>query len=262
MTAVENALKTDSWTKHPFRLLFKVLTTALFIMYIGGGVGATAMLVQKKIYKAEPIEEVYRYINEEDDTGHFADLLMWLGARPLAETDKLVGLITPRSTEVSPAIFFEIFRREMKLNRPEEALFWLHLARYRLWYDLIRCKNGDEGVKTFDQMLDIFAVQQMTVLMQQHPELLKKSVQRVLDFDAKYPADDDPSQICKFFSPDPPVPANTWASYRGALRRKTEAALKEMDAAPAPVPATAVKKPADKKSSGAQSKAPEKTKSP
>jgi hypothetical protein len=168
-------------------------------------------------------------------------------------------MLTPKSAIVGPPVFFEIFRREMKLDRPEEALFWLQLGRYRLWFDLVRCEQGEEGAKSFDRILDIFSVQEMTGLMQQHPELLKKTLQRVLDFDAKYPADDDPVQICKFLSPKPPATANLWGAYRSSLRRKTAVSIKEMDEVPAmPAPATAPAADTPKK----PDKAPDKTRSP
>ena len=229
------------WIRLLFRFVGKTLIVITMLIYIGFGENAAVQLYQRTLDRVDDITAINKYIDiiesssyKMNDNGegvkNLSALTMWLKSRPLAETDKLVEMISPKSAKLGPGIFFEISRRQMKLGRIKEALFWMELGRYRLRYDIIRCNAGEEGTQDLEKMMELMHTQTpVDTLLEQHPEMLKTAVQRVLDFDGKYPADDDPNPICKAISPKPPVNEADWSFFRSSLRRQTEKFTKNTD---------------------------------
>ena len=220
---------TARWMRLLFRLAGRFLIAVVLFFYVSVGATAAISLYKKYIYRAQDIDTINTIIVDSVDNKNLLPVTAWLNARPLAETDKLVDMITTKTGALESGTFFEIFRRQLKLGRPEEALFWLQLGRYRLRYDIIRCKAGPESTKLFDNMLNLRPSPAIETLLKKHPEMLKKALQRVLDFDANYPASDDPTLVCQAISPDPPVDDGDWAGYRRTLRERTEDFIKSPD---------------------------------
>jgi hypothetical protein len=217
--------KTFDWKFMP-RLALKILVICVFLLYIIFGTTATFALYKKKMYSEQDIKSLYTVISTATESGNPMAVAIWLNARPLEETDKLVQMITPKSAVLDFSTFFEIFRRELRLGRPEEALFWLQLGRFRVRYDILRCGADPDKVKNIDQILNVMPSQTIDTLLEEHPEDLKKSLQQVLDFDAKYPAHDNPVRICKAIGILLPAAEDQWEGYRRVLRRSAEKFLK------------------------------------
>lgn len=232
-----SAAKTSTyWMLLPFRFALKLLIFAVFIIYVFIGTSATEELYTRTMYRAQDISTIPQAIDEaEQNGGDRSAVTALLKARPLAETDKLVEIITPKSPPLESSVFFDISQREFHLNRPEEALFWMQLGRYRLRYDILRCGAEADSVKAFDKLLNAVPSTNVDDLLRAHPELLKKSLQRVLDFDAKYPAHDNPARVCKILTPELPADEINWEGYRQMLRKHTEDFLNAPDNTTAPV---------------------------
>jgi hypothetical protein len=229
------------WISLAFRFAFRCLAAVLLFIYVLLGVTATKELYKRNIIRAQDISTFNTVIDDAVQKDDTSAVTTWLRARPLAETDKLVEMVTPKSGVLEPAAFIEIFRRELDLGRTEEALFWLQMGRYRLRFDIIRCGAETDALKSFDKTFNRARRPETDALLQAHPETLKKALRRVLDFDAKYPAHDNPAAICKAISKALPAGEASWDVFRQSLRKHTEEFIDAPDKANVP---------AEKKSGG------------
>lgn len=221
----------------PFRLAFQIFIAVLLFIYVVFGTGAVLTLYKRNIYQSQDVSSLEMDIDEATESGDSRTVAEWLRARPLAETDRLVDVITPKSAGLGANVFFEISRRQLALGRTEEALFWMELGRFRLLYDIIRCGAEPEAIDIFDPAFKNMHTSETDALLRAHPALLKKTAQRILDFDAKYPAHDKPEIICKAVLPPTQLPAAeiNWEGYHQVLRQHTEEFLKSPDKAKATV---------------------------
>ncbi|MBU6474345.1 MAG: hypothetical protein KGQ70_00130, partial [Alphaproteobacteria bacterium] len=144
-------------------------------------------------------------------------------------------LLAPKSGALDAPVFLVIFRRELVLGRPKEALFWLQLGRFRLRYDLLRCGGTPGDARNFDALLSAAPSPQIDAFLRAHPAEMKGSLRRVLAFDAQYPAANDPARFCKIAVPGgTPASRDEWPLYRAALRRQTEEFIARKTAAAPP----------------------------
>lgn len=223
----------NDWTFRSLAFLVRVIVVILFLCYIVVGVSATLSLVRLEANRKQDISILPGLIQKAVARDMLNEITAWVRFRPLIETGKLIEKIKPESGWLSPDIFFELSRRNLQQGHPEDALFWSQLARYRLRYDTLRCGASDSA-QTLEKMLQSFSSPKIQELLQQHPELVKKSVRQVLDFDARYPARNSPTFICALINKidrnkAPPVPKEQWQDIRHMLRSVTESSLKQMD---------------------------------
>jgi len=222
----------NNWGFRSLAFIGRMLMVLLFLGYLIVGISAVLTLVNIGQNRRQTLDALPALIQKAAGSDRPGDVAAWARFRPLAETAGLIEIIKPESGSLGPDIFFELSRRELLQNHPEEALFWSQLARYRLRYDILRC-GAAKSSQTLEKILGAFASPKIQDILQQHPDLVKKSVRRVLDFDAKYPARNSPAVICGLAgklnrSDAPPVPEEQWGDIRHTLRAVTEAALKDM----------------------------------
>jgi hypothetical protein len=214
-----------------FKVTLKLLSALLLLFYVMIGINATISLVEKTLNRRQDISALPALIDEKIKADDLHAVTKWVAFRPMAETDKLIATLTPRSGELEPAVFVELAARQLQLGHKEDALFWSQLARYRLRYDALRCGVKDAD-KILDKMMDYFTPKEINALLRQHPDLMFKSVQQILDFDKKYPASNSPTYICgtinKFKRVSvPPIPQEKWENTRLWLRQGTEVYLQQ-----------------------------------
>jgi hypothetical protein len=231
--------KPRNWLVRLLRFVLKFFVAILVVLYVLAGTAATKELYKRNEYRAQDISTLDPLLDEfaqnsapesgMADGGDAAHVEGWIKARPLAETDKLIEIVSPKSAVLGPNVFFEFSRRELQLQKPEEAFFWMQLGRFRFLFDLIRCGADPDSTKVFDPVFSRMHAEQTDSLLRAHPEVLKKTAQRVLDFDAKYPAHDNPALICKPVSANFQLPTEelNWEGYRQLLRKHTAAFLKQ-----------------------------------
>jgi hypothetical protein len=215
-----------------FRFIGKFFAFVFLVSYVYIGGDSTFRLYKISGIRKQDIGAIHDVIRTSVAENHAGDVSEWLRARPQAETDALIDIVTPESGGLGSGVFFEFTRRRLQQGKVEEALFWTQLARYRLRFDTLRCGPYSSG-KKLEDILSLFEAPDIRTLLEAHPALVKKSVQRVMDFDAKYPARNDPKFICEFVNRlnntvMPPLPKDKWEDTRRTLRHTTEAALKEM----------------------------------
>lgn len=215
-------------------LLRHILRTTLYIallVYIHFGVMSTVAVFKRIYYAQQDISILNNVIDEALAEKNPLLVASWLSARPPAETDVLIGKIVARSSVLEPGVFFEFYRRESKRGNAGEALFWLQLGRYRMRYDWLRCGSDMESNNALNRLLDVQRDPAIDRLLREKPEALKASIRRVLDFDAKHPAHNDPILACKVHANDMGAPEESWETYRRLLRHQTEEFLKSPDKA-------------------------------
>ncbi len=217
------------WTLLLFRFAGKLAVFALFLVYIFVGTSSAMDLYARNKLRAQDINALYAVIEDATHSGDFRTVTAWVKARPLAETDTLVKMIIPKSPALEYSTFYEIAQREVQLERPEEALFWLQLSRFRLRYDTIRCGASAASIKAFDRVMDLMQLDAVSDLIATYPSMQKAAVQKVLDFDEKYPAHNNPLMLCKTISVELPVEEQYWENFRKLLRPKTTDFLQSPD---------------------------------
>jgi len=224
--------KPRNWVFRLLRVVLKFIVAVVFIIYVYVGMAATITLYKKNEYRAQDISVLYGALDEvAQGNGDPKRVTAWIKARPLSETDKLIEIVSPKSAALGPEVFVEFSGRELQMQKPEEAFFWMQLGRFRLLFDLIRCGANPDRIKIYDPIFSHMHSNQTDDLLRAHPELLKKTAQRVLDFDTKYPAHDNPALVCKPISADFRLPTEelNWESYRQVLRKHTEDFLNQAE---------------------------------
>jgi hypothetical protein len=218
------------------KFLKQILNIFLFsalACYVFAGVSSSISLYKIEMNRKQGISALSAVIKKSVDENRLNDVTGWMRLRPLGETATLTGIITPESGLLGPGVFFEISRRQVQLGHVEEALFWSQLGRYRLRFDALRC-GAPNATTALDKFMPLFASPKVQDLLEQHPELIAKSIRRVMDFDAKYPARNSPSAVCyligKITKNDAPeVSSEKWEDIRKTLRSVTDVSLKKMD---------------------------------
>ena len=231
------------WVKRILLLPLRILVAVLLVAYVLIGMDAARAVYKRFIYGGQDISSLDTNLDTAAQSGDYSIVLDWVRSRPLAETDKLIAIISPKSAPLGADIFFELFRRERVLDHPEEALFWMQMGRFRLIYDIIRCGGEAEDVKVFAPAFAHMHSEATDNFLRAHPEALKKTAQRVLDFDTKYPAHNDPAYTCKAVVPKGlPADEINWEGYHQMLRKHTEEFVEHPDRLPGKAKAPAGKK--------------------
>ncbi len=252
------------------RLMLKVFIAALMAFCVAAGVMSAIGLYTQQLYRSQPITALETLVDRAALTGDRGEVAAWLSARPLAEMPADLKILIPESATLAPQSFFTVSQRELKLGHPKEALFWLELGRYRLLYDLLRCGGKPKEARMLNQMLNAMMSAQIQALIRAHPESVDQALQRVLDFDVKYPAADEPSHVCDLaVSKARLVDPMDWPQYHRALWRMTERHIRETEKKrqakkqpeKKPVPEKSAKRDKQEKRAKEKTEAKEKTKS-
>lgn len=220
------------WEYRSVASILKFIGVILFLIYIVAGFGAAQTLLTVKSIQRQPLDSLPQFIKTSLGNNDPEKVTQWIRFRPMNETEKLIEIAAPLSSELSPTIFFEFARRTSSLNKMEETLNWIQIARYRLRYDLLRC-GADDSTSLIEQLLNASSTADTQAFLTQHPEHLQKSIQHVLDFDKKYPAKNFPYFICNTArkidrTPSEPPQKEDWERIHETLRSVTEVALQYM----------------------------------
>ncbi len=232
----------QTWEYKTFSFLARAVLALIVVLYLLFALPSIYPWAQREWARMQPPEHFEVLLDKASKTGDFEYTLRWLNFRRIEESPYFSEIITKRSGEL-PALFFGYNARHFtKEKQQDEMLFWMLYTRYRLRYDILRCGNP-EMVEKISQLFSLLSKLQgidnseFEKLQSDLPRL-KKSIQRVSDFDAQQPARNDPRTTCKIFASfsdfkTAPTPPEDWAPIRHTLRIVTENSLKKMDT-PAP----------------------------
>ena len=214
----------------PFKYLYKFVIFAFFLTYLSTGGQSAWILLKSSLVNLQHINALHYIIEKNVRNDSLKFITKWVRYRPLSETDAIIEIITPKSGDMEPGLFFEISSRRIRQEDVRDALFWAQLGLYRIRYDALRCGSLD-APEVFDEIFSAFFVSyQIRDLMKINPELVKESIHQVMDFDAKYPASNSPSVTCDIFkklksSGASIASEDQWKRLRRNLRMVTEAFL-------------------------------------
>ena len=217
-----------------FRFIFKLAIYSLFLVYLLFGINAAITLFEMTLNRKQDISTLPAVIDRAVGENRAGDVTKWVRLRPLSETETLIDLASPKSGGLEPGIFFEFAKRRAQQGYIEDALFWAQLGRYRLRYDAIRC-GIINAYEVLEQLLSLFALSpRMERLLQEKPALVKETIRKVIDFDGKYPARNNPEPICALINKvnktsAPVIAQERWEHERNLLRNSTEKFLNSPD---------------------------------
>jgi hypothetical protein len=180
--------------------------------------------------RAQPVDAAVvmadKYLNKKNEPQKLTE---WLSARAPKDYDETIKLLTVYTPKMSAETFFIFAGWMIAENREDDARFWWMLANFRLRFDVVRC-GGAKVVDKVNEFMKIYAGRQYDKLFGDQPKKLDEAMRRVLDFDAKYPAHNDPYNMCRLAwqslegdtSHYKPLPEYQWAEIRARLRRSSE----------------------------------------
>lgn len=213
----------------------KACLVVTIYFYLVGAFGRTYTWAEIKWMRSTPFSQIDAIIEDAKKDNDFSYAYKWVRARPFDDTAGVMAAVE-RHAEILPSIFFfEQARRVRDTASPDDHAFWALYARYRLQYDLIRCGDPDmiDGMQIMlrGSLADDKAV--MAVLEDQ--KRLKKTLERIVAYDAEKPARNNPMTVCKMVGHSrkyevPPVEA--WTMIRHNLIAATTAGINKMESAP------------------------------
>jgi|GEM_PF-1416589 hypothetical protein len=120
-----------------------------------------------------------------------------INAYPVEQTDEIVDILAPASKQLDARFFFSISNNYYQLGNVEEALFWHTLARFRLRYDAVRC-NYELADMVSNDFLEFITNPDLLKQVEKSSDNINERLIWVLEWDEKYPAQNDPSYFCNY----------------------------------------------------------------
>lgn len=222
----------QSWEVRSLRFIFRLFAYLLLILYVIMGGRATVEVLRLHHARAYPVEALSGVIDSARAKGDPAAATRWISRRPLSETDKIIEIATPLSGHLEPQAFYLFSARLMRQEKVEEAFFWTQLGHYRLRYDALRC-GADKSAKNLSALMVLLSPPEVEKMLQENPRKVPRSIQEVLDFDAKYPAENALGDSCGMIrhleAGAEPLPKEIWPQVRESLRTVSAFAVKDME---------------------------------
>lgn len=232
MTALKESIK-NSWEVRSLRFIFRMIIVLFCVGYLlltfGGAVNWGTM----KWVRAQPLENLTSYAAENIKAGTPEKISRWIRFRPAEERPRIIDMLKPSASGLESPTFMMFAQWEDDAGHIDESLFWHQFARYRMRYDALRCGF----VSATDDMTGLLALvpqEHMRKAVEKDPNFTAKSIQKVLDFDANYPAQNNPRNICgqlaqlNRLTKTRMVGEDKWAEIRHTLRSVTESSLQDM----------------------------------
>lgn len=230
-----NAIK-NSWEWKTARFILKFFLYSVLLLYIAFTLPAATNWVKQQWMAFDiPPEQRIDFITQETEKGNKIDALLLMQIVPLDRNEELFTALEPLAPTLPNSYFFTFSGRAFKAGNLEEGVFWEQYARWRIRYDALRCK-GVDMVDVSNRIADIGGANKyFNYAIRKNPDLVKQSIQRVLDFDAQYPPANNPSETCKAYakviqhSSSEIVEKENWERVRETLRGTTENFLLGID---------------------------------
>ncbi len=215
-----------------FRVFYWMWRGALvmaFLGYLGANAPGAWKWAQIKWVRTQDLSQMETVMQRATASGDFSWAEDWVSWRPFSESAAILKEVTPYTPKMSPLIFFTLARRARHVGDGEQQKLWLMVARYRLRYDALRCNLAD-SIEITQKYMKVFTGADPALAVQMTPAENLKFARKALDFDAKYPATDDPEKLCKLMSKMErsqyvPMPKERWEGVRFGLRYVTDLSL-------------------------------------
>lgn len=241
-TQADDGKPKRSWYYRSARFMLRFAGVLLFLGYLGGTSTSVASWARVKWVRAQPLSNVTvladKYLNMADRRDHMNrpdKLYRWVSLRPEAETEEIIRLLEPYTSKLSTLQFLTYSAHLKHLGKEEQALFYWQFTRFRGRYDALRC-GSVKAVDNLAAVIDLFPHPDFPESELQDSAAVVKSIRAVLDMDAKYPAENNPDDVCEALRSLEPgnyatVQRPYWADIRHSLRFLTEYRLQKMEEA-------------------------------
>lgn len=222
----------SSWEFRTGKVILRVAFTLFFISYLALSLPLAWQWGWSAYYKSQPLSHLDTLIAEELNNPDQSQFMSWVHLRPEHEHDQIQAKLEPLSAKLDPFFFLLFSQWSAKKLDIEKTVFWHFYARYRLRFDALRC-GAPDSVQNVDGIMALMPEGHITSTVQRWPHLIPMSIHDVLEFDAKYPANNNPSRICRIVyeiegNNYTLVKQTEWQQIRHTLRSRTELSLNEM----------------------------------
>jgi hypothetical protein len=232
MTAEADKSK-RGWEYRSGRFVLRAAGVLFFIGYVFTAAPMAWTWSWSAHYKSEPLSALDGRIEKALSSPNQSELLAWVNLRDKIEREIIREKLEPHTGYLDPFLFLFYSRWAVEDLQAEEIIFWHMYARYRLRYDALRC-GAPDSVINMRGLLQLMPTGYIDAILERWPHLLKPAIQRVLDYDAEYPAANNPARICEVIYNIEGYTYRTadrkhWAAIRHTLRKQTEFELLLMD---------------------------------
>ncbi|MBW7911937.1 MAG: hypothetical protein H3C49_11805 [Alphaproteobacteria bacterium] len=224
----------DSWEFKTGKFILRIVAVLFFLTYLLIAFPQALSWGWQSYHRQQPLAALEKYIDGARK-GDQKTLLKWIQLRPESERPEIIEKLTPYSGGLTPLFFLTFARWEGQADNIDKAIFWNFLARYRLRYDALRC-GAPNAIENMDGLVALLPDGLVVPTVAKYDKkMLIDYLGRVLAFDAEYPANNNPANLCVFINNlegksfmlvDP----KDWNALRHSLRRVTEWELERMKA--------------------------------
>jgi len=207
-----------TWEYKSLKFVFKIIGIILLVSYLYATVPTAYDWTQIKYTQSQSLEDLpalaEKYIAENR-----ADKLQdWIAMRDKKDILQIIETLEPYVGQMESTTFLIYARRLAALNKKADAVFWYQFTLYRLRFDAIRCGTTD-AIPVISQIATIAMNSDVEKALATDDTTLPFMIERVLEFDAEHPAENDPQRICKLvekFSTETVqvTPRDSWPELR------------------------------------------------
>ena len=207
-----------TWEYRSLRMLLKILGIFLFVTYLYTTIPTAVDWTQIKYTQSQSLDDLpalaEKYIGENR-----ADKLQnWIAMRDKKDIHQIIEILEPYSGQMESTTFLIFARRLAAINQKAEAVFWYQFSLYRLRFDAMRCGTTD-AIPLVSSIADIALNTDIRKALETDETTLPLMIERVLEFDATHPAENDPQRICRLVEKlstetVQPAPRDSWPTMR------------------------------------------------
>lgn len=221
-----------SWEIRSLFFIMRIMAVLFFISYLIFASGSSWVWIKMKWVRHQPVEQVTERAEAYIKAGKGEKVLEWVSLRHPSDRPVIMEKLAPLVSELDSALFLNYSQWTARAGDMDQAIFWTQYARYRLRFDALRC-GIDSSVNDMTGLLELASIKGVRETIDKNPDIVGKSLQQVMDFDAKQPAANDPKSLCKKLADlnqttARVMPRENWAETRHMLRLVTEKAIRDM----------------------------------
>lgn len=206
----------------------------VFVTYVFVGLFFTWKWLETGFYRMIPIEILHAKIDEARGNDDIEKAVFLVRIRPPQESRAVIAAIEPHAPRLEPLFYLELAKRYRWLGDEDRAAFWTYLAKYRLNYDMYRCKDVQLDVGTFMLYWGFpYELKDLVEKLEGTDEMFGH-LEDVLEWDEKNPPQTRPEYLCAYLArmhpgmrdaSDEAEPEEKWPFHRDMMRFIAERAI-------------------------------------
>lgn len=226
-----------TWEYRSLKFLLKILGIFLFVTYLYTTIPTAVDWTQIKYTQSQSLDDLPTLAEKYIADNRADKLQNWIAMRDKKDIHQIIDTLEPYSGQMESTTFLIYARRLAAINQKAEAVFWYQYSLYRLRFDAMRCGTSD-AIPLISSIADIAQNTDIEKALETDETTLPLMIERVLEFDATHPAENDPQRICRLVEklstePVQHAPRDSWPTMRkihAALSSDQLRALKQKTA--------------------------------